>query len=364
MIVYLINLLVVVVFSSLAMRYANSNNRNQFKGVKANIFFMWIPIISMSYIASIRYWVGTDYGNYKDLFYLASNSDKWFTGDDVLFSASLKLIDNIFHDDKAMFAIYGSLIVILGVYAIRNISNTFAFSMFLFVAMMFYYNSFNGIRQWFVSMIMFLCYPLYCNKKYKILIPIIIVCYFMHSSVIYYVLVYFIVKSKAWGKVMASVIAGGIAVYLFFAPAIGAFLSMSNSDGRYSTMYGDMLLEAGSGANILRLVVACIPVVISFVFYKQLKRTRKDIDILINFSVINMLLMLLATRHWLFARFSIYFDVYNIILIPQFVYIFKEKDRKLVRLVIYVLFFFYMYVLLHVDSELLPYKTIYGHYFP
>ena len=139
---------------------------------------------------------------------------------------------------------------------------------------------------------------------------------------------------------------------------------MSNSDGRYSTMYGDMLLEAGSGANILRLVVACIPVVISFVFYKQLKRTRKDIDILINFSVINMLLMLLATRHWLFARFSIYFDVYNIILIPQFVYIFKEKDRKLVRLVIYVLFFFYMYVLLHVDSELLPYKTIYGHYFP
>lgn len=363
MIVYLINLLVVIIFSLLAIQYANHNHRNQFNGIKANTAFMWIPIISMSYIASIRYWVGTDYGNYKDLFYLASHSDKWFTGDDVLFSASLKLIDNIFHDDKAMFAIYGSLIVVLGVYAIRNISNTFVFSMFLFIAMMFYYNSFNGIRQWFVSMVMFLCYPMFYNKQYKKLIPILVVCYFIHSSVIYYALVYLLVRRKAWGKTMLSVIAGGVITYLFFAPVIGAFLE-SNSESRYSSMYGDALLQSGAGANVLRLLVAVLPVLISLIFYKQLKRTREDIDILINFSVFNMLFMLLATRHWLFARFSIYFDVYNIILIPQFVYIFKEKDRKLVKLIIYTLFFVYMYVLLHVDSELLPYKTIYGHYFP
>lgn len=364
MIVYLINLLVVIIFSLLAIQYANHNHRNQFNGIKANTAFMWIPIISMSYIASIRYWVGTDYGNYKDLFYLASNSDEWFTGDDVLFNASLKLIDNIFHDDKAMFAIYGSLIVILGVYAIRNASNTFVFSMFLFIAMMFYYNSFNGVRQWFVSMVMFLCYPMFYNKQYKKLIPILIVCYFIHSSVIYYAFVYLIVRRKAWGKVMLSVIAGGVITYLFFAPVIGAFLETSSSENRYASMYGDVLLQGGNGANVLRLLVAVLPVLISFVFYKQLKRTRRDIDILINFSVINMLFMLLATRHWLFARFSIYFDIYNIILIPQFVYIFKEKDRKLAKLIIYALFFVYMYVLLHVDSELLPYKTIYGHYFP
>lgn len=62
MIVYLINLLVVIIFSLLAIQYANHSHRNQFKGIKANTVFMWIPIISMSYIASIRYWVGTDYG--------------------------------------------------------------------------------------------------------------------------------------------------------------------------------------------------------------------------------------------------------------------------------------------------------------
>lgn len=346
------------------MKYANFNHRNQFNGIKANTFFMWIPIISMAYIASIRYWVGTDYGNYKDLFLIASSSDNWFTGDDALFNASLKLIDNIFHDDKAMFAIYGSLIVILGVYAIRNVSNTFSFSMFLFVAMMFYYNSFNGIRQWFVSMIMFLCYPLYYKKKYKILIPIIIICYFIHSSVLYYALVYLVVRRKAWGKVMLGVIAGGGIIYLFFAPAIGTLLNMVSSENRYASMYGRILIESGNGANALRLLVAFTPVFVSFIFYNQLKQTRKDIDILINFSVINMLFTLLATRHWLFARFSIYFDIYNIILIPQFVHIFMKKDRKLVKLIIYVLFFCYMYVLLHVDSELLPYRTIYGHYFP
>ena len=213
--VYLINLFICILFSYLAMKYSD-RKENLAEVRKPNLLLSLIPIVSMSIVASIRDYVGTDYGNYKDIFYIAQNTKEWFFGDDMAFNATLKLIDNIFNDDKAMFAIYGSLIVIFFVLAIRNISSDFTLSMYLYIAGMFFYSSFNGIRQWFVSAIMFCCYPLFIKRKYNILIPIIIICYFFHSSVIYYVLVFVVVKSRPWGKIMTSVIISGGIIYLFF----------------------------------------------------------------------------------------------------------------------------------------------------
>lgn len=162
--IYMMNLILCVILSAFAVRIP-SVKKNFISNYKANYFCCFIMVISMSVIASIRSWVGTDYGNYKDLYYVAQHSDSWWYGDDKAFNATLKYMSTISSDDQIMFAVYGSLIVFLFILAIREISDHFQMSIFLYITGMFFYNSFNGIRQWFVSGIMLLAYPLFLKKE-------------------------------------------------------------------------------------------------------------------------------------------------------------------------------------------------------
>ena len=74
--------------------------------------------------------------------------------------------------------------------------------------------------------------------------------------------------------------------------------------------YKEALISNGAGANI----VTCFSYVCtcSIVIFRKgiiLEGKEKYYNIIVNFSVINLIAILLATKFWIYARFNMYFSV-------------------------------------------------------
>lgn len=91
-----------------------------------------------------------------------------------------------------------------------------------------------------------------------------------------------------------------------------------------------------------------------------MRKLWPGIDVIVNFCLLGLLFGLLATKDVIFARFNIYFGLYQMILIPYFVRIFDEKSNALIYIAIIVCYFLYSYLLMPVDSSVLPYRTIFS----
>ncbi|MCL6458250.1 MAG: EpsG family protein, partial [Gorillibacterium sp.] len=61
-------------------------------------------------------------------------------------------------------------------------------------------------------------------------------------------------------------------------------------------------------------------------------------------SLLSLIFMIIATQNWIFARMTIYFSLYQLIMITWMVKSFYRKDQKLVYLAILVFYFiFFLY---------------------
>ena len=66
----------------------------------------------------------------------------------------------------------------------------------------------------------------------------------------------------------------------------------------------------------------------------------------------------MGLRNTTMARLGMYFSLYNVLLIPYLLRVFKEESRLTAKVIVMFCFFAYCYLLLPVDAELLPYRNI------
>ncbi|MNR30673.1 Transmembrane protein EpsG [compost metagenome] len=61
-------------------------------------------------------------------------------------------------------------------------------------------------------------------------------------------------------------------------------------------------------------------------------------------SLLNFIVMAVATQNWIFARFTIYFGLYNVLLMSWVISLIAKKQQKLVYYAIlgfYLIYFYY-----------------------
>ena len=123
------------------------------------------------------------------------------------------------------------------------------------------------------------------------------------------------------------------------------------------TRYEDYtsISKTDDGVNIFRVLVAMVPVALSFIYYKKLKEDKEN-KYLVNFSILNLLILVLAMQSTIISRFTMYFELYNLLLYPKFLKVFKKEERYIFVFLLCLCFFIYMVLLLPVDSNLLPYR--------
>lgn len=265
--------------------------------------------------------------NKDQLFYFASGVFKYVFGDN-------------YHFWLFAIALLCGLCVVKQIY--KHSDSPF-FSLFLFMTMSVFTWMMNGIRQFIVVAIMFaLSDWIIDNNKRWLYLLVVGMLSFVHSSALYALpFIVIVMFSKPWDWKMLLL-------------AVGVAIAIANADRFVDVLtetvaqdYAETFDDSG-GSNIIRTIVALVPVVISIAARRIIKnKDDKYLNLCVNMSFVCALLYALSsyTNGILVGRMPMYFQVYNLILLPWLIkHCFTSRDNRALRLVCigcYLVYFAY-----------------------
>lgn len=334
MTVFYLTLLSVYIFSLLA-RITRKNNK------KAGVFFLIIIMAILVIVSGLRNGIG-DTGMYKHSYNIVANSDTLPGGYEVGFLIYFKILTYFSNDPQFMIFITSLIINILNCISIYKYTKNsyFELAMFLYVASGYYTVTMNGIRQSLAAAIIFLATSLIINRKFKTYCLLILLMITIHNSAFVMIPIYFIAKEKPWEK-KTNILYIVMLIGLFFYQPIMFLLGDSK--------YGDYANSTEGGANIIRVIIFMVPVVLAYLKRKEINEKWKEGNVFINMSIICSIIMMFSLYNWIFARFTIYLELANFIVLSYLISnCFKGKERRLIYfslLVCYFIFFYYEHVI-------------------
>lgn len=352
---YLVNLVIVYIASLFARINIKTNTLQNDHKYYNNIFIM-IAWLSMTLVAGLRYYVGTDYNAYKFMYNNSPNILIDNETSEVGFLLLCKLLNKITSDAQIMFLLTSIIIYTCIVITLKRKSKIFELSMYLFITSYMYYSSMNILRQWIASSIIFLGIDYLINRDWKRYFLIVIIASLFHTSAVIMIFVYFIINHKFISKKTLLMILIFMVIFMSYDTFLTGFFEILEFT-KYSS-YQDEFINIDRGVNILRVLVYIIPIAITVIFYKGIKlNSSKDIDVIMNLSLINMILMIFGIKHAYFARLCVFFEPYYLLLIPSFVNISDKRMNRIIYYLIIVLYFIFSYSLLvSGDGEVLHYQ--------
>ena len=268
------------------------------------------------------------------------------------FSIYLAIIKKIFGSSYTPFLFISALIQGLAVtFFFRKYSSQFMISMFIFIASTEYFSwMFNGLRQFLAVAIALIAFRFLFEKKYIPYVLLILLASTIHLTAIILLPVAFIVNSRPWSIRVFIVL--GIAIFALIATnQFTDFLNSSLQDTQYSDSVEYWQQEHFGGTNPLRVLVQIVPTVIAFVGRRKLaENSNRIIDISINMSVVSAAIWLVSmvTSGIHIGRLPIYVSLFNNILLPYEIQIlFNEKDQRIVKIAMVVLYLAFSYYQFH-----------------
>lgn len=320
---------------------------NNFKENRSRKFIALIPMLY------IIFWTGMRSG-FVDTFAYIQTFESIPTGgiNSVMYYMKNVEKDQLFYFLSALFKNYIStnyhwwLLLIaaisgLCIYRIlQKYSDNYHFSIFLFLSMAIFIWMMNGIRQFIAISVLFgFSDWLVANKKFNYMLLIIIMA-FIHSSCIFLLPICFFVNEDPWNKKMLFIILVMILLVIFSEQSTSLFVSTIGSD------YADTFNDSG-GSSLIRTFVIAIPTILAFWKRKKIEiRDNPYINLCVNMSVFCTCFYLFAsfTNGILVGRFPMYFNVYNLILLPWILrYCFNKEERLLIYVVCIVCYLAYFY---------------------
>lgn len=230
----------------------------------------------------------------------------------------------------------------------RKYSSAYMIAFFLFIASTDYISwIFNGMRQFTAVSITVACFPWILKKKYIRAIIGILIASLFHQSALLVLPFVFIVQGKAWNKkTLLFIIAVVIAV--MFADRFTNILDTMLAETQYENVVSDWQSWQDDGTNFLRVLVYCVPTIISLIGLKYIRQEDEPlINLCTNMSIASAGLYVISmfTSGIFIGRLPIYFSLYNYILLPlEINAIFEKKSVRLINGVMvlaYLIFYIY-----------------------
>lgn len=270
----------------------------------------------------------------KDFIFYSDSKDKGF----YLLSATIK----IFTDNSQVFLFIFALFTVGFLFwgIVKRVPEI-DFGIFLFIASGAFIDTMNGLRQAFVSAVLFYFLPRFLEKretaKYILLVLLMST---MHASALVFILIYFIASKDAWSKYTAVIIAIASFMYIFYNYGIGEFIAEFLDDTSYGKDYGEMLLTGNTSVNIIRVFIATVPLVLTFFTGKYKEKGNRKYNIYFNMTLINFMMWLFSSKVLYFYRMALYFAPYSIVFLCNEIDSIPDKQEK--RIVKTAAFIFYL----------------------
>jgi len=335
-----VNLIIVFLLSFYA-RYFSVRNQSLESSVpiKPNKIMAFGALLCLVIVSGLRSNIGDTY------FYKHSYESNDFTWDyiisekDIGFGLLQMILKNYISKDPQVMIFTTALITNLLIWLVLyKYSRLIELSLYVYITGGLFLVSMNGIRQVLAAAIAFIAIRFLIHGNFLKYTLVILFASLFHQSVLILIPIYFLVRFKAWSKTTISLILLSIVIVIGFEQFTKVLFSAIGD-----TQYGHYKDFSEGGANILRVMVGATPLSIAYIGRGRLRELFPNSDYIINMAVLGWTFMFISTQNWIFARFSIYFELYLLIVISWIVKLFREKDEKIIYYGIIICYFAYYF---------------------
>ncbi|MEX2461031.1 MAG: EpsG family protein [Paenibacillaceae bacterium] len=307
--------------------------------IKPNKAFVFIAVLSLVLISGLRKNIGDTFAylltyrlvpEYNWDFILAQKEQGFIF---------LQLFLHKFSANPQILIFTVALItnVIIGI-ILYQYSRFFELSLYVYITSGLYLVSMNGIRQFLAGAILFAGTKYIMDGSWKKYMLVVFLATTVHQSALILIPIYFIVRREAWTKTTLFLLFLAVVLAIGYNQFSGAFFEVIGD-----STYGQYKDFQEGGANILRVMVQAAPLLPAYFGRKKLRELLPKSDYIVNLSLLGLVFMIISTQNWIFARFIIYFGLYNLILISWVVPLFAKQYQKLIYYVILVTYFIYFF---------------------
>lgn len=324
--------------------------------------------LCMILITGLRWNTGTDWENYYYYFQTISQTELGHSGFEFLFDFFVRNVQS-FTDNYTWVLVFTAIIIIACTYkSILMFSPYPIFSIFLLFTYSFNSSGF-GYRQDIAIAITTLSVIFVHKRKFFYFFLLVYIASLFHQSALIFLIAYWIPMIKWNKKTILVCIVGVIILGLIFANISSVALLYSDSAhgkvGDYTS--GSFEDSVGDGSNpyivLIRGILnrAFILIFIIVLINKYVKKEEfKNVMFFFNLYLFGFLLFLIVSPiAVVFVRFTRYFDMFFIILIPLCLYYVPPKIRynALIILLFYTSLKFFLFLYLD-DDVFVPYDSI------
>ncbi|MDQ0253160.1 transmembrane protein EpsG [Evansella vedderi] len=332
-----LNLSIVYVFS-LFSRFVVKPNGLEENEIKPNKLFALLAVSSLVVVSGLRNNIGDTYYYMHSYRITEFNWESFRFEGDFGFNLLQMLLQQFSSDPQILLFTTALLTNVLIGLTLYNYSRLFELSLYVYITLGYFLVSMNGVRQYLAAAIIFAATKYLIEGDWKRYMLIVLFASTIHQTALILIPIYFIVRMPAWSKITYVLLITSILIVIGFDTFLNIlFIAMEG------TQYEGYKEFQAEGANFLRVIVVAVPIVVAYLGKEKLKDILPSSDVIVNMAVLGLLFMIISTQNWIFARFSIYFGLYQLILVSWIVKLFKEKDQKLIYYGILVCYFIYFY---------------------
>lgn len=350
---------IIIIILTILLGYCLKPNKNQ----KSKKTYIIIIFSILAIVAAIRsYTVGVDTAQFCDAFEKISKMTieqaKENTRYEIGFITLCKVLSYISNNYQILIIVTSLFIMSsIGQFIYRE-SKDCILSSLLFILLNCYAMYLSAMRQAIAISIILLGYTYFFknNKIIKYILSIIFASLF-HQSAIIMIVTIFLKKLKFKNKYFLITIIISVVIFIFATPILNLFTRIFTT---YSGYLESQFAVSNYFASVLNALVAIIFFVIGLCYNKFKKNEKTTLDFYAFMIMLNVIFYVATIKISIFNRLTTYFNIFNIVWIPEFISnIQKKEDKRFILLILLICVLFYWGIISIYRPEwygIIPYK--------
>lgn len=307
MLIYHLNNLLILIWASIFCMYKPSKSKN--------LIFLFLSFSQLYLLTTFRFSIGYDYNMYANAFMDLKTQDFWnFTYYDweygfILFT---KLLGMILPSYTSYFAVIALITLIpVAVFIYRNTEKVWL-GTFMYINFFLFFMQMNFIRQSIALSITIFAWQFIKDKKFFKFLVLILIASTFHATVLIMIPFYFFTKMRPTGK---QVIFYGYALTIFYFSSTGILNLITKI---FHQEYNNTTFIT-EGISIIYAVVPIIILIFTMIQSKKLLNVNPNNRYVISMVFAGTFFMVIMARHSILERFSYYFFIYIVLLVPELI---------------------------------------------
>ncbi|MEH6851585.1 EpsG family protein, partial [Bacillus pseudomycoides] len=302
--------LALVYFFSFFARYFSKPVIMRGSFIKPNKFLTFCAMTTLILVSGLRNNIGDTFAYMHSYATLNFSWETIKSEKDLGFNIYQMFLQNFSHDPQLLIFVTALITNLLIVLVLYKHARMLELSLYVYITGGMFLTSMNGIRQFLAAAIVFAATKYIFEGNWKKYILIILLASTVHQTALILIPIYFIVRKEAWSKQTYILLVCAVLIVIGFNQFMDALFAVIEN-----SQYSEYKNFSEGGANILRVIVYAVPIILAYLGKDRLRELFPQSDAVVNMSILGLVFMIISTQNWIFARFSIYFGLYQLILI-------------------------------------------------